>query len=244
MYSIIERYGARYGFEAALGATTTRQVSGRTYRSHVLTVKAPGAASVTVTQHKTDDSEGLPLTGAQTAEDTWQFRTLDEIEGARQGAARVRIIALNAEGTATHNPALGGRPRKVGKSTTLNIGVAPLAPATDNGTTGNGNGTNGTTDNGTGSTGVVGNPEDDTIVDIISDGDDLTVNLDGTTLVDTSLIATDDTTIPVGTAPIPEEPGSRWSRMTQTERTLVVVGGAAAAIGAAWAGNQWWQSRS
>jgi len=116
---MFSRYGIEYS--APLGETVKRLAGGSTYRSHVVTVEAPLATSVAVTQARTDAASAVqtPLSVVQTGPQTWQARTLDEIEGTAVGAARVRMAVTYPDGQIKNVPALDGPSRKVGSSATV-----------------------------------------------------------------------------------------------------------------------------
>ncbi len=106
---------ARYGFAAPLKWAAGRKI---------ITIKAPGAASVVATQFKnyTDPTE-YPLVVVQTDQSTWQFQTHAEVGGERVAAARVRLEAIAPDGTRVVLPDPAGPPRMFGRRTTLTIAM-------------------------------------------------------------------------------------------------------------------------
>lgn len=89
-----------------LGGTTTRTVGGRTARSHVVTINAPGAVSMSVTQRNNPRSP-RSLAVVQTGASTWQARTRDELPSVGAvSAALIFITVRYADGQVVHSPPL------------------------------------------------------------------------------------------------------------------------------------------
>ena len=123
---LIARFGEDPSYAAPL-VGSSRQAGGKTYKSRVVTVSAPGAVAIRVNQTRTDGTsdERYPLGTVQIGLDSWQALTMDEVEGARVGSARIRIEAEYPGGIVVHRPAQDSRPRHVGKD--VSISVTPPA---------------------------------------------------------------------------------------------------------------------